>query len=395
MAASSSHPLALIREYTIKKMPIKETKDAFIFGATTLLKKTPTAFKKSGRSSDFYLLDALMLVVKNPAMQVKEYLRIARASGIQPVSVLDKKEVLNYLTGKTSQSDRIDVIAARGTGARNNKRAHNYDGLTNQKARTAPVAGRIRSEGDPRRDVDNSAKRALTGQGATPTFAHILSGEVLFQNRASILNANARSFASVLKILEDATGATAALAERRGTEAGNVRAGLRLRSSVQPIIIVPAAVTSLLTLYNVKEFLERGTFVPSGTKKYPHRRKPSHVLVTHSHGGKGEITYRIVESATQLEDRHWNRVVAVFAHGPAWQYKGWKWQNPVEIFSRAQGFHLRFDDPNKKVDTNVKKWAVEVLHVNKQYRHLDIVAVKHFWSVLERFMQLKKRHVFF
>ena len=388
----------------MKKLPIRETKDAFAFGATSLPKKTPTAFRKSGRSADFYLLDALMLVVNNPSMQVKEYLRTARENGIQPVSVLDKKEVLNYLTGKTSQSDRIDASAARNRGpgaARTKKRAHAADGASaGRKKRGAkrgdrssggadrvggglepPPGGSTRAASSPQRGGDPAA---------APTFAHIVGSEVVFQNRASTLNANARSFASVLKILEDATGATTSVTERRGGSAsGNVR-GLRMRSSVQPIIIIPAAVTSLLTLYNVKDFLERGTFVPSGSKRQSRRRKPPHVLVTHNHGGQGEITYRIVESATQLEERHWERVVAVFAHGPSWQFKGWKWRSPVEIFSHAQGFHLRYDD-NKQVDANVKKWAVEILHVNQQYRHLDIVAVKHFWSVLERFMRLKKR----
>jgi len=31
------------------------------------------------------------------------------------------------------------------------------------------------------------------------------------------------------------------------------------------------------------------------------------------------------------------RVVAVFAQGPAWQFKGWPWGgNPVEIFQRSK-----------------------------------------------------------
>ncbi len=30
-----------------------------------------------------------------------------------------------------------------------------------------------------------------------------------------------------------------------------------------------------------------------------------------------------------------NRVVAVFALGPAWQFKDWKWSSPVELFSKS------------------------------------------------------------
>lgn len=34
------------------------------------------------------------------------------------------------------------------------------------------------------------------------------------------------------------------------------------------------------------------------------------------------------------------RVVAVFAQGPAWQFKSWPWSgNPVEIFQRSKSIH--------------------------------------------------------
>lgn len=30
-----------------------------------------------------------------------------------------------------------------------------------------------------------------------------------------------------------------------------------------------------------------------------------------------------------------DKVVAVFAHGPAWQFKNWLWSSPVEIFNKS------------------------------------------------------------
>ena len=148
-----------------------------------------------------------MLVVKNPSMQVKEYLRVARASGIQPVSVLDKREVLNYLTGKTSHSDRIDA-AASGLKKNNNKkhkRAPDEKGPPGQRKRTVrgDMADGQSATRPGHRGLAEKRRGAEEQQGGAPprTFAHIIAGEVSFQNRASILNANARSFASVLKIL--------------------------------------------------------------------------------------------------------------------------------------------------------------------------------------------------
>jgi hypothetical protein len=41
--------------------------------------------------------------------------------------------------------------------------------------------------------------------------------------------------------------------------------------------------------------------------------------------------------------------------GPAWQFKGWKWNgNPVEVFANVAAFHLKFEE--QKLDSNVAKW---------------------------------------
>lgn len=42
---------------------------------------------------------------------------------------------------------------------------------------------------------------------------------------------------------------------------------------------------------------------------------------------------RVIDSPQKLAPADWDRVVAVFVMGPAWQFKGWPWSgNPVEIF---------------------------------------------------------------
>lgn len=64
------------------------------------------------------------------------------------------------------------------------------------------------------------------------------------------------------------------------------------------------------------------------------------------------------------------KVVAVFAHGPDWQFKGWKWGErdgkeigPAEIFSRCHGFHVHYD--NVEVHPNIKQWNVKLLPVSE------------------------------
>lgn len=49
------------------------------------------------------------------------------------------------------------------------------------------------------------------------------------------------------------------------------------------------------------------------------------------------MPYRVTDNPSKLSYADWDRVVAVFAMGPAWQFKGWPHEgNPVEIFNRSE-----------------------------------------------------------
>ena len=49
------------------------------------------------------------------------------------------------------------------------------------------------------------------------------------------------------------------------------------------------------------------------------------------------VPYRVIDNTKNLTNAEWERVVAVFVMGPAWQFKGWPWDsNPVEIFTKGE-----------------------------------------------------------
>lgn len=50
-----------------------------------------------------------------------------------------------------------------------------------------------------------------------------------------------------------------------------------------------------------------------------------------------QVPYRVVDNPGRLSAAEWDRVVAVFVQGPAWQFKGWPWDgNPVQIFANSE-----------------------------------------------------------
>jgi len=93
------------------------------------------------------------------------------------------------------------------------------------------------------------------------------------------------------------------------------------------------------------------------------------------------------------------KVAAVFAQGPEWQFKGWRWGReagrpditPTELFDRAMGFHLMYegDAPHE----NVPRWAVTPLRIAKARRYTDAGVAQQFWSALDAFIWHKKPYL--
>ena len=171
------------------------------------------------------------------------------------------------------------------------------------------------------------------------------------------------------------------------------------RESKTPIIIVPAGTTSLISLLNVKDFLQDCKFISPEEKKRLGSIKETEVLlqrkkeiVLNQQPQTVTVPLRVVEQPLKLTPSDWKRVVAVFVQGPLWQFKGWPSVlpdgSPVEIFTKIKGFHVKYDDIS--IDANVKKWDVEVLTISRNRRHMDRACALKFWEVLDKFMVKNK-----
>ncbi|XP_022909418.1 parafibromin [Onthophagus taurus] len=159
-----------------------------------------------------------------------------------------------------------------------------------------------------------------------------------------------------------------------------------------PIIIIPAGPPSMITMHNVKDILQDLKFVSVEQKKNDGCRRDNEVLLQRRKGGT-TVPYRVVDNPAKLSPSDWDRVVAVFVMGPAWQFKGYPWENPVEIFDKICAFHLKYDE--MRLDANVGKWAVTVIELSRTKRHLDRAALMVFWEKMDRFIMQHKPHLRF
>jgi len=163
---------------------------------------------------------------------------------------------------------------------------------------------------------------------------------------------------------------------------------LHKRTSRTPIIVIPAASTSLITMYNAKDILHDLRFVSTDEKKAHGAKRDNEILIQRQKENHSTAPYRIVDNPLKLTPEEWERVVAVFVQGPSWQFKEWPYANPSDIFSKVCAFHLKWDDMN--LDANIAKWNVSVIALSRNKRHLDRALLIKIWEMLDRHIMKNK-----
>ncbi|KAG1187747.1 hypothetical protein G6F35_014391 [Rhizopus arrhizus] len=125
----SKDPLSLLRESTIHNKPvtlldasgsivtnISDAKSIKFSDDSVFLRDTPTNFKKSATSADSetYALDTLIFLVQNAQLDNSAYFKECRTRQIEHVSIVDRRKILDYLTGKVNQLPNITQLSSSG-----------------------------------------------------------------------------------------------------------------------------------------------------------------------------------------------------------------------------------------------------------------------------------------
>lgn len=166
------------------------------------------------------------------------------------------------------------------------------------------------------------------------------------------------------------------------------------KPSRTPIIIIPSAPKSLITMFNAKELLQDLKFVSTEDMRAAGSKRENELLIQRRKEGGLTVPYRIIDNPSRLTNADWERVVGVFVMGQAWQFKGWPFQGgPVEILSKISGFHLKWTEAN--IEKNIGNWAVTIVQLARGKRHLDRAALLGFWEKLDKHMIKNKPHLRF
>mmetsp|Transcript_27139 Transcript_27139/g.37736 ORF Transcript_27139/g.37736 Transcript_27139/m.37736 type:complete len:441 (-) Transcript_27139:65-1387(-) len=426
-------PLDLLREFAIRKKKDKIIlEDGFIiFGDHKFPSKTLTRFHSNKKEPQ--PLDVLWFCLAQEKKSHAEYVKQCQQFKYNFLSLLDRTELLKFLNGKIGSSKLIYALSEDRskveTGIKRpgsiqeddepapkkkkfeeeleEEKITTIDPTTTEKLieaknlfskslDTIPPKGSKSSGAKTESSMEDEMRLAFFKADSIVTNS-ILQRERMNRTHKNFLLSEKKDFSRLMTKLEELdpkrmerkNASSSGTSSMRSLSNPSLSTGLGgLPPRGRPIIIVPSVITSLITLLNCKEFLENDHWVSPVTLKEQGAKKEKVVLVRKTlREGEEPTTFKVIDSTVQLTAKDWDNVAIVFAIGNAWQFKGWKWNTPVELFSRAVGFYLTFTD--ERIPETVKSWNVKVISVDQRKRHLDKVATSVFWDILK--LRLKQR----
>ncbi|KAI3954835.1 hypothetical protein MKW92_025286 [Papaver armeniacum] len=377
-------PLSALRDFTIRGEldKIVKVNDEFRFGKDYSFPcSAETAYRS--KQGNLYTIETLIYYIKNHHIKHTEYLQNARIQKIPSVTLPDRKPLLEYLQGKVLSNDAIEFVVPQHPKA---------DSVPFDIEEYRPDdPGMLRGDAQMGGDVEDDKTRV---HEKIDYVEKIRSMERPLKDRELLLECRQRDFYTVL------VASTRREEERQRLESQQRKDGLVAKSRLMgsddrgfwkdgedagkigegvPIILVPSASQTLITIYNVKEFLEDGVFIPTDVKI----KQMQDRVVT---------AYEVRDKPSALKAEDWDRVVAVFVLGKEWQFKDWPFKDHVEIFNKIIGFFLRFEDDSIESAKIVKQWNVKIISISKNKRHQDKTAALEVWGKLEEFVRSRSHN---
>ena len=429
-----SDPLSLVRLATQKGLQVLERNDEYHFGTRSYGIKTETCFRRtlSSAKTQYYTLKDVIFFIQNSTVDIKEYRRAVIKERCVAVVEADKAPLMSYLQGEVDSVSQMDPekaaeVVATADKKGTSKESSSAKGAADKKSRGEDMArDDAVMDVDAPRPVDNAAdqERAeskkrmlyfdkdgndmrvgtdgfrLPGQQDVKRSKVELTasrrGESSVADRASVLRSNKVNFAFALKSFNnhvlkklDEKHKAAEKPGKSSSKSSSKGVLPAMNRVLKPIIIVPSAMSGVINSTNAKEMLGDSRYVSlEEAKERGLERQTAQTVVRKLPGSNHTLEYKVIDNPNKLAEEDWGAVVAIFATGQLWQFKGWKWEDPRPLFANILGVHLNLDDVT--LSENILQWNCKVLKINRTKRHSDAIAMNKFWGYVDGFVALHR-----
>ncbi|KAJ2999830.1 40S ribosomal protein S4, X isoform [Globomyces sp. JEL0801] len=259
------------------------------------------------------------------------YCRMAVDDSYDIISFMDRKDLLDYLTGVSKESEHLKSKKTSVDAVKKELEDAVLFGFNLNKKRSS-LSAEITN------DVESVKRMALMCRTVnTPYNILCVKGQKHFANIEK------PAFNAFITKDEKKEVRPKPVVHQPETKKKSSRVVEKDKNTI-PIIIIPAAAQSVISLYNVEELLIKQNFVAADEFRKKGIIKPASVIIKRDPKKYAVSDFLVLDSIDSLKPIDWKRVVGVFTMGQEWQFRSWKWDKPVDIFSNTVGFSLTFQD---------------------------------------------------
>ncbi|KAF8758565.1 RNA pol II accessory factor, Cdc73 family, C-terminal [Rhizoctonia solani] len=352
-AISQQRPITFLEGTTPTTTLTAATTHIVLSPSLTVARNAPTRFKKDASSSatdpesapgEFFTIEALLLAWTLKNAGGGDYIRQTKTKGVAgSVGITDRGRVVEWLdnTSPARLAFQTNVFCP-ASAPRREKREHPFN------AADYEVCKRIKLQ------------------------------EIELKDRNSVLRGvKVNNFSNIKTLLASRQKPKEAVKDAPRPDA---KVGAKKAKNMHPIIVIPSSPTSLITMYNVKKFLDEASFEPSEAAKSRMIREGNLkvedviAIVRRRTESEQPVKYYIVDSVEALSKfgqggggDPWDRVVCVLTTGQQWQFKPYKWSEPRQLFHNVKGMYIKWRNDTSQV----KDWNVSTLEASLGSRWLE------------------------
>ncbi|KAF8485630.1 RNA polymerase II-associated protein [Gautieria morchelliformis] len=372
----------------------------------SLPKATPTRFRKPSAAAldphtapnDFVTLESLLVAWLARDASVAEYMKQVREAGIGAfVSITERKGVVEWLEGKVQDHERIVPLPVEEPTTPPGMPPQGSTTPKNQAGLSATPSSPLK-------------RRYIPDTSDVDIVKKLKREEVELRDRTSVLRGiKPNNFSAIRNVVGDRLkkmkemSKSGAVPVAAAPKPDPKMVAKKARNNF-PIIIISSSPTSLITMHNVKRFLQESVFEPSSEARaraaaegnsraddlIPVYRRRTQVDPS-GRETETRMRYFVVDGVDALKkfgDDAWDRVVCVMTTGQAWQFRPYKWPEPKQLFHHVKGVYVSWsnDPPNAKI----KDWNVSEMRIDPHRRHVDKSVVAHFWKMLDTWTMTNK-----
>ncbi|SIO73826.1 conserved Plasmodium protein, unknown function [Babesia microti strain RI] len=174
------------------------------------------------------------------------------------------------------------------------------------------------------------------------------------------------------------------------------------RYKKRPIIIVPSGI-NIVCKNNIKTLLEESKYLDPASLIAETTAHPMNAIeLVHKIGGK-QIRFRIIENSyiSRMSQSDWVSIVCVIINpkGGRWQFKGYPFENIVNLFTTLKYLidlfrGVLFVHDTDPIPDDFTHWDIKICRISRLHRHKDACVTNDFWQYLESFLLgPRKKHI--